>query len=117
MNPGFALSLPKRLAPSAFAIAAFLSSPLAAAATHYVDPKGADTNDCSSRAQACQTIAHGIASLAPGDGVVGADGTYAEPIKGIPSGSAAAYTTVRADHDWAVTIDGSGFANDFTSGI
>jgi hypothetical protein len=81
-----------------------------------VAKNGSDTgNDCT--AQPCATLAHGISMMAGGDTLTVGDGSYAEPIAGVPSGSAGAYTTVQAAHDWGVTVDGSGFANNFTDGI
>ena len=91
---------------------------LADAKTLYVAKTGKDTgNSCTSTSAPCATIAHGIASMAGGDTLIIGDGTYAEQIVGMPSGTAAAYTTVRAADDWGVTIDGSGFSNNFIDGI
>jgi hypothetical protein len=55
--------------------------------------------------------------MAAGDTLVIGDGTYAEQIVGMPNGSASAYTTIQAADDWGVTIDGSGFADNFKDGI
>src|SRR5689334_19866691 len=84
----------------------------------YVATTGADGgNDCSNEAAPCATITHAIESMAGGDVLVVGDGTYAESVARMPSGSPGAYTTIMAAHDWAVTIDGSGFPNDYTDGI
>ena len=55
--------------------------------------------------------------MAGGDTLIIGDGTYAEQIVGMPSGSAGAYTTIQAENDWGVTIDGSGFADNYKDGI
>src|SRR5689334_19806141 len=74
-------------------------------------------NDCSNASSPCTTITHGIASMSGGDVLVVGDGTYAESINHMPAGSAAAYTTIMAEHDWGVTIDGSAFDNNYIDGI
>jgi hypothetical protein len=69
-------------------------------ATHYVATTGSDAgNDCTNQATPCATIAAGIASMASGDTLVVGDGTYAESIAGMPSGSAGAHTTIQAQDD------------------
>jgi MYXO-CTERM domain-containing protein len=88
------------------------------AKTLYVAKTGSDTaNACTSQGSPCATIAQGVASMAGGDTLVISDGVYAEQIRNPPAGSAGAYTTVQAEHDWGVTIDGSGFPNNFMNGI
>ncbi len=95
-----------------------LWSSVAAAASRYVATSGNDGgNDCMKEAAPCKTIAHGIGAMAGGDTLIIGDGTYAESITDMPSGSAAAYTTIRAKNDWGVTIDGSNFPNTFKTGI
>lgn len=89
----------------------------AAAATRYVAKGGADSGDCTMQSKPCLTIAHGISTMAGGDTLIVGDGTYAETIRDMPSGTAAAYTTIRAANDWGVLIDGSGFSNTFKYGI
>lgn len=99
-------------------LAAWLAPEVAGAATRYVATSGNDGgNDCTQETAPCKTIGHGISAMAGGDTLVIGDGTYAESITGMPSGSAGAYTTIRAANDWRVTIDGSGFSNDFRFGI
>ena len=101
----------------AFTITA-LGSISADAATLYVAKTGSDGgNNCATQTTPCQTIAHGIESLAGGDTLIIGDGTYTESITGMPSGSASAYTTIRAANDWGVTIDGSGWADSYKNGI
>jgi MYXO-CTERM domain-containing protein len=90
---------------------------LAEAKTLYVSKTGADKNDCSSATSACLTIAKGVSSMSGGDTLVIGDGTYTEQIVQVPSGTAAAYTTVMAQDDWGVTIDASGFADNYMDGI
>lgn len=93
-------------------------SSAASAATRYVALTGSDAgNNCTKEAAPCKTIKRGIATLASGDTLIVGDGTYKESITDMPSGSAAAYTTIRAAHDWGVTIDGSEFPNNFQDGI
>lgn len=90
----------------------------AAAATRFVAPSGSDSsNDCTKEQTPCGTIAHGISTLAAGDTLVLGDGTYTEPITDMPSGSAGAYTTIRAANDWGVLIDGSAWPDDYMFGI
>lgn len=79
---------------------------------------GADgPNDCSVESAPCKTIAHAIAAMNGGDELIVGDGTYAESITGMPSGTPGAYTTIRAANDWGVTIDGSGFPDTYVNGI
>ena len=90
----------------------------ASAATRYVAMSGSDgTNDCQKEAAPCKGIAHAISVMAGGDTLIVGNGTYTEAITDMPSGSAAAYTTIRAANDWGVVIDGSGFPDNFKSGI
>jgi hypothetical protein len=93
-----------------------LSSTAASAATRHVALTGSDAgNDCTSAP--CRTISHGIAAMASGDTLLIGDGTYTDPITDMPSGAAGAYTTVAAEHDWGVVIDGSAWPNTFMNGI
>jgi len=95
-----------------------LAGAVANAGTLHVGKNGADRgNGCTNAARPCATIGKGIASMAGGDTLIVGDGVYAEQIVRMPSGTAAAYTTIKAANDWAVTIDGSGFANKFLDGI
>jgi len=99
-------------------LATWLTPELAMAANRYVATTGSDSgNDCATEASPCKTIAHGIASMSGGDTLIVGDGTYAESITDMPSGSSAAYTTIRAANDWGVLIDGSGFPDNFRTGI
>jgi hypothetical protein len=88
---------------------------VANATTRRVAVTGADSGDCTKAA--CKTITYGISQMVGGDELVVGDGTYAESIKNMPSGTAKAYTTIRAEHDWGVRIDGTHFPDDWTNGI
>jgi hypothetical protein len=93
-------------------------SSAAHAATLYVAKSGTDGgNDCKTESNPCATIARGLSSMAGGDTLIVGDGTYAEQIAKPPSGTANAYTIVKAAHDWGVTIDGSGFADNYQDGV
>lgn len=93
------------------------SSAYAADRQLYVAKNGSDGNTCLDANAPCLTIARGIAVMASGDTLIVGDGTYAEQIAGMPSGTAGSYTTVRAKNDWSVLIDGSGFVNNYNDGI
>ena len=95
-----------------------LCTSAANAATLYVAKSGVDAgNDCSKKSTPCASITHGVAAMAGGDTLLLGDGTYTESITGMPSGSAGAYTTIRAENDWGVVIDGSAFPDTFVNGI
>ncbi len=88
------------------------------AADLFVAKNGSDTaSSCSKSSIPCATIAHGIAAMSAGDTLIIGDGTYTDSITDIPSGSASAYTTIRAANDWGVTIDGSAWPNTYVHGI
>jgi hypothetical protein len=84
-------------------------------ATYYVSKTGSG-NTCSASSP-CSSIATGIGKMASGDVLVIGDGTYTEAINGMPSGTSSAYTTIRAQNDWGVMIDGSGWANNYLTAI
>lgn len=107
----------KRLLWVGFVLCSMLWSAVASASTLYVAKTGVDTGSCTSASAPCATITYGISAMNGGDTLVIGDGTYAEQITGMPSGSAAGYTTIMAANDWGVTIDGSGFANNYIDGI
>ena len=97
------------------------------AGTLYVSTGGVDAGDC--KTSPCRTIVYGTSRMASGDTLVVGDGTYAEAnaIRGVPSGHAGpdglagtaddVYTTVRAEHDFGVLIDGSAWADTWIYGI
>ncbi len=100
------------------ALALCLISATAEATTRYVAKTGSDTgNNCATAGTPCLTIGRGISQMAGGDTLTIGDGTYAEQIINMPAGSAGAYTTIKATNDWGVTIDGSGFINNYVDGI
>ncbi len=111
----------RRLCPAlglAIACTIALAETAAAAATLYVANDGSDDgNDCTVESAPCQTLAHSIAQMASGDTLIVEDGVYTQPIRRMPSGTPDAYTTIRARHDWGVTIDGSEFPDEFLFGI
>ena len=102
----------------AILLGVWLGPAIASAADRFVATTGNDSgNDCTKEASPCKTIRHGIGQLASGDTLIVGDGTYAESITNMPSGTAAAYTTIRAANDWGVLIDGSDFPDDYRFGI
>jgi MYXO-CTERM domain-containing protein len=78
---------------------------------------GSDGNAGTSKAAPFKTLAAAIAKMSGGSTLIVGDGTYAEPITGMPNGTASAYTTIAAENDWGVLIDGSHFPDTFVSGI
>jgi acetyltransferase-like isoleucine patch superfamily enzyme len=84
------------------------SSATANAATYYISTTGSDSGNGSS-GQPWATFAHAWTGMASGDTLIVKDGTYTQQIRppATLNGSAGAYTTIRAEHDWVVTIDGS----------
>ncbi len=107
----------KKLQWVGFLLGCMLWSAMAGATTLYVAKTGTDSGSCASMSSPCATITYGIAAMSAGDTLVIGDGTYAEPITNMPSGSAAGYTTIMAANDWGVTIDGSSFPDNFMDGI
>jgi hypothetical protein len=115
-----------RASKAAFFLSVCLLATSAQAATFYVCGgstcgagwgTGSDGNAGTSKAAPFKTIAAGIADLSGGSTLVVGDGVYAESITGMPSGTAGAYTTIQAENDWGVLIDGSRFPDDFVNGI
>jgi hypothetical protein len=98
-------------------VCGLLWSTRADASTLYVAQTGTDTGSCTNAKAPCATITFAIAAMAGGDTLIIGDGTYAEQIAHMPSGSASGYTTIQAANDWGVTIDGSGFPDNFMDGI
>ena len=90
-----------------------------AATTRYVGTNGTDAGACTTQASPCRTIGYGVSRLAGGDTLIVGNGTYAEanPIRYVPSGNSGpdgvagtaddVYTTVRAQSDFGVLINGS----------
>lgn len=79
---------------------------------------GSDAGSCTSKGSPCKTIRGGIGKMSGGDTLIIGDGTYATssntmdeaggPTTIIPSGSLGAYTTIKAENDFGVIIDGGG---------
>lgn len=81
---------------------------------------GNNSNACTSKGAPCLTILGGIGKMSGGDTLTIGDGTYqgtanmiasssgTQPVSPFPSGSAGAYTTIKAENYQGVTIDGQG---------
>lgn len=110
---------PKRLRRGLLAaVPLFLWASTAEAATLFVAVNGSDTgNGCTKQSAPCRSLSHGISAMVAGDTLTVGDGTYTEPITGMPSGTASAYTTIQATNDWGVTIDGSAWTDPNQFGI
>jgi PKD repeat protein len=94
------------------------------AATYYVDGGTATDGGTGTSASPKKYIKSGIALMAGGDTLIIRDGVYAgtqnnmcgaggNEWAGIASGSAGSYTTIRAEHDFGVVIDGGGSLTGF----
>jgi hypothetical protein len=92
-----------------------------------VSMTGVDSGNC--KASPCRTIVYGISRMVGGDTLVVGNGVYPEAnaIRNVPSGNAGpdglpgtaddVYTTVRAETDFGVLIDGSGWPDTWVFGI
>ena len=104
----------------------------AAGATRYVRTTGTDAGNCTIQGSPCRTITYGISQMAGGDTLIVGNGTYTSTtnvnaIRYVPSGNAGpdgtpgtaddVYTTVRAETDFGVLIDGRQWSVPYTSGI
>ncbi|MFA5975545.1 MAG: T9SS type A sorting domain-containing protein [Elusimicrobiota bacterium] len=84
------------------------------AATYYVDGSGPNDSGNGSQSNPKKYIKSGIALMSGGDTLIIKDGVYTGDnnclyyYSGIPNGSAGHYTTIRAEHDFGVIIDGEG---------
>lgn len=99
------------------------------AATRYVATTGVDSGACTSPAAPCRTIPYGVSQMAGGDTLIVGNGTYTEPdaIRDVPSGNPGpdgvprtaddVYTTIRAESDFGVLIDGSQWPDTYVFGI
>lgn len=99
------------------------------AATRYVATTGVDSGACTSPATPCRTIPYGVSQMAGGDTLIVGNGTYTEPdaIRDVPSGNPGpdgvprtaddVYTTIRAESDFGVLIDGSQWPDTYVFGI
>jgi parallel beta-helix repeat protein len=82
---------------------------VANSATYYVAKTGSNSNTCAvtqSPSTPKLTIAGGLACMGPGDTVIVKNGTYAESINHdqLVSGTASAYTTIKAENVGEVTL-------------
>ncbi len=92
-----------------------------------VSTTGVDSGNC--KASPCRTIVYGISKMLGGDTLVVGNGVYPEAnaIRNVPSGNAGpdgvpgtaddVYTTVMAETDFGVLIDGSGWPDTWVYGI
>jgi hypothetical protein len=78
---------------------------------------GSDNYSGKSESAPFATITKGISSMSGGDTLVVGNGTYSEQVKGIPTGSSSQYTTVKAEHDFGVLIDGSAWSDSYNYAI
>ncbi len=87
-------------------IVALLAMQTARAATYYVATTGSDANSGSDTSE-WATIGYGISRLASGDKLIVRDGIYvgkANFIKGIASGTAGNFTTVKAENPFGARV-------------
>jgi hypothetical protein len=111
-------------------VAAMLLAPaLGLATTRYVATTGTDVGACTSQVSPCRTIPYGTGQMVAGDTLIVANGVYTEvdAISNVPSGNPGpdgaprtaddVYTTVRAETDFGVLIDGSAWPNTWVYGI
>ena len=104
----------------------------AAGTTRYVRTTGTDTGSCAVQASPCRTITYGISQMVGGDTLIVGNGTYTSTtnvnsIRYVPSGNAGpdgipgtaddVYTTVMAETDFGVLIDGKQWSVPYTAGI
>lgn len=98
-----------------------LSSPSFAATRYVGKTNAADSGTCTNQSTPCATIAYGVSQMAGGDTLIVGDGTYtgtSNIILDPPSGTAGAYTTIRAETDFGVLLDGSSWGtNNWVYGI
>ncbi len=79
------------------------------AATYYVATTGSDITGTGTSLNPWQTIYFGITRMTGGDTLIIKNGTYIgdnNRIRGIPSGSLGAYTTIKAEYDFGVILQG-----------
>jgi hypothetical protein len=96
--------------------------PTAPAGAVYVAPAGNDSSGTGSQSAPYKTIGKGLSKLASGGTLVVLDGTYAgqanfinDGLTSIPSGTAAAYTVIRAANPLKARIQNSGPTNYYDS--
>jgi hypothetical protein len=96
-------------------VAALAAASAANAATYYVNGSSGSDSNTGASDKPVKTIGAGLKKLASGDTLIVADGTYYDQanfindgLNAIPSGTASAYTTIRAANPFAVRIRNTG---------
>lgn len=74
--------------------------------TYYLAVTGNDTNSGSFNAPFA-TFRRAFEVMSPGDTLIVKNGIYYQTLRNPPSGTIAQYTTIKAENDWRVIIDGS----------
>ncbi|MBN1288531.1 MAG: hypothetical protein JXA49_02715 [Actinobacteria bacterium] len=82
------------------------SASAAGPAAYFISTAGSDLN-AGTQAAPWSTFAHAFSVMAPGDTLLVGDGTYTERIEDPVSGTPSSYTTIAAERDGGVIIDGS----------
>lgn len=73
-------------------------------ATIWLNGAGSSTAPYDTKAKGATSISVAVGAMSGGDTLIIADGTYTGRLQGMPSGSAGAYTQVRAENNFAATI-------------
>ncbi|MBI4846006.1 MAG: hypothetical protein HY810_05990 [Candidatus Omnitrophica bacterium] len=87
----------------------FFLSTTAFAATYYVDSNAANDSGIGSSLNPKKYIYSGILLMSSGDTLIIKDGTYTsnnDRIRGVPSGTSGNYTTIKAENDFGVILEG-----------
>lgn len=98
------------------------------AETLYVSPSGENSGSCTDSANPCQTLTYSISQMQGGDTLIVGNGVYTDTIRYVPSGNSGPdgiprtaddiYTTVQAETDLGVLIDGTSWnTNGWVYGI
>lgn len=90
--------------------------PTGSGAIYYLATTGSDANNGSAAAP-WATFTHAFGVMHGGDNLIVKNGTYAQSLTGMPSGTAGNFTTVKAESDFGVTLDVSGLPDTFIYGI
>jgi hypothetical protein len=86
------------------------ASTASAQTTRYMSTTGTDNGNCSSSNSPCATFSYSFGQMSGGDTLIVANGTYNQCINTPPSGTgsgATAYTTIKAQTDFGVTLTGT----------
>jgi hypothetical protein len=76
----------------------------AQAATYYISASGGSDSYPGTSAEPWATFAHAFSVMGGGSTLILKDGTYNQSLRDIPEGSEAAYTVVKAENDFQVTV-------------